>query len=516
MINDSVMSARESTSPIECLYLNKFHHVSYGYEQRYRPFTRRSAIQPESEMKWRLSVLDIDAFSLHFNLREVRQRRGLAISYETSRLSLPVGASAVFEVYDADDPQRGELYLSTTNEVRRSYAEVQIQEVPLFVKDYFWSLKGSECEFTPRVAVSYRARLMRGEYSGSVIWCVIEDEVKYLEPSADLILAEESHGRVYWLTSPRVNDHIKTIPLSSRYWMSEYHYKRLYRLPCWNELEGYEYEAKLTPLNLAIDEERLPYKVIERYQTESVRWYLPKGKGRIGFREGRASVVKKGKKTKLGYVIKREEEKSQGLSMWALSEELVNFPSSNTSGLTQDALQMRRVKRQLYLHNPASDRIYALCLDYCYVEGEEPLLQIELEYNGRLCLPIDEVTGDQWMSALRQYEVAQSLAVNHPKAAMRCCERAIIFDRGLKTDETAKRAQGLELLQGELKGRLTSTTVSREQEQRSGDLRSLEQTIVDEMMVLIKSLIDQQDCKPSTLTKRRWLKGLLSSSVFSL
>ena len=73
-----------------------------------------------------------------------------------------------------------------------------------------------------------------------------------------------------------------------------------------------------------------------------MRWYLPKGKGRVGFREGRASLVKKGKKVLIDGILKRSEEKSQGLSMWQMTQDL----QGHSESLKQ--LKARWIKLSVY------------------------------------------------------------------------------------------------------------------------------------------------------------------------
>ena len=390
------ISSKKAPSSLEKLYISQFTKAQYCFDLR----ESKSKTQTKADYSPRqMSVDQFEPYQAYFALSEYQSRQGQMQSFEHSHLALPVGAYALFEQYDPMH-DLGELYLHNAEGQVIQYAELTQKDVNTFISDYF----ELTCELSPRFQVNYQARLMRGlcPVEKRELWCVVEDQVSYLEPNLGLTLAQESHSRIHWLSSPPLLGDLKSIPLSSRYWMGEYHYKRLYRLPCNNELPGYEYEAKLSPNSLEIDESLLPYAVIERYQTESVRWYLPKGKGRVGFREGRASLVKKGKKTLIDGIMKRQEEKTQGLSMWTMDQELESGPQT-----TDQLLQMRRVKRQLYLLHPKSHRVYALCLDDCRASKRLPFHQIELEYNGKLCLDPTELLTEQWLSFEQQLKPAE-------------------------------------------------------------------------------------------------------------
>ena len=532
----------ETLSSLEKLYIAQFNKAQYCFDSR--PPSTQSGIHDQSPRQ--ISIDHFESYQEYFGLSEYQSRQGRMLSYEHITLALPVGAYAVFEQY-TPHIDNGELYLHTPGGHITQYAEVSSSDLSTYISEYFELTN----QLNERLKVTYRARLMQGRcpLEKRDLWCVIEDQVNYIEPRLELKLAQEMHSRIYWLSKPPQLGGLRHIPLSSRYWMGEYYHKRLYRLPCSNELPGFEYEAKLSPKSLSIDESLLPYPVIERYQTESVRWYLPKGKGRVGFREGRASLVKKGKKTLIDGIMKRREEKTQGLSMWQLTQDLygqseIKDKSTFTDLITppkhieprpnpqnhsdseslldpkkdlnhrENLLQMRRVKRQLYLMHPKSHRVYALCLDDCRAPKRLPFHQIELEYNGKLCLDLDLLNSHEWLSFHQQLKAAQALADSVPKAASRCLERARLFlsqDQTLSSEDDVKKLADLSgLIQENLSQSLIDTAVSAAPNQELAP--DLEAEIIEEMKQVLESLIQQQSCQSSVQTKRSWLKGLGASS----
>ena len=545
MANKDVIESRETdhVSIRSRIYKELFSQARYAYELRDRAFPSASHTKGQSIDHWRISVLSSELLIDHFSLREVASRQGYSTSFETEDLTLPVGSSATLERLDHENPDSsGTLYLITSRGALQCYLNVSEEEVPHYICDHFIERGPHGAPFNPsfrpRFSTSYSARLMTGEHEQGQLWCVIEEEVKYICVKNQLCLARESHARVYWLTPTPDLSNFKSIPLSSRFWMGEYHYKRFHRYPCSNELPGYEYEAKLSPKSLSIDESLLPFKVIERYQTESARWYLESGEGRLGFREGRASVVKKGKKVAYGLVLKRKEQKTQGLSMWDFTAQDDEEYSTSTISNT---LQMRRIKRQLYLYNPKSQRVFALCLDDCRVEGKEgqPLLQLELEYNGKLCLPLETFLAPDWLSFKRQVEAASMLADEHPKAALRCIERAVIIAAHRRESSTAHDLKALDVIETRIKETLekainaerraenvsinTSSSSKKKKKkkkkkERSGQksaklkLSDVELEVFAEMTEVIESLIEHHSCEPTTLTKRKWLKSIFEVS----
>lgn len=506
----SSSSHGKTTSSLERIYLSKFNTRRYAYETK--DYARKGSTNP-SQAERHISTLEYDQISTELRLEEIAQTSGLQISYETKTLSLPVGSFVLFEVYDhLQNPELGELYLGEPNRQLTTYSNVETQDINSFIEDYFQC----ELDFIPRFSVKYITQLMCGTHpqTHADLWCVVESQVTFHEPMHHLDLAKEKHTRIYWLNEPPNLSQYQIIPMSSRYWMGEYHYKRLHRLPCDNELPGFEYEAKLSKRDLCIDETSLPFPVIERYQTESIRWYLAKGKGRIGFREGRASLVKKGKKLFLDGIIKRQEEKTQGLSMW--SEPVTRSASSdqNLSSIQEaalSALKMRRVKRQLYLLHPQSLRVYALCLDDCRVKDHPPFHQIELEYNGRLLLPLDQLNHQEWFSFSTQFETAQILAQHAPKAALRCCERALLIGEQSNPKPSKKLYNLLHHLKVKLQAQMQEITVE-SSSKASDNTKTTEQEVLNEMREVLDTLINHQGCTLSTQTKRAWLQEQVKKS----
>jgi len=376
-------------------------------------------------------------------------RRLVEVSWNTVDLSLPVMASALFRCDDEEreggaalpgSAARGALLLEREGGARERFDGVRLSECPALVAEAFGVAAGA---VVPRVAWRFTleegvARV--GDAEGPAL---LERDVEYLHPEAGVVLARESEVRVELAReAPQALREalraLQHLPVVTKYWMAEYHYKRLLRWPTHNDLPGYEYEAKLSVHHL--DVYALPaelagrFEVIERYQTESVRWYLEGvelpglgrlEKGRVGFRGSRASLVSKGKKQKLaGGVLKRTEEKSQGLDTWRLS------------ALEPLALEMRRVKRQIYVLNRHNRRVYAVCLDHCEAEGRrEPFIQLEIEYNGLL-----QIEPEEWgLSFEAQWRLARALEARAPRAALRCCERAALFARDVSAREVGAR-----------------------------------------------------------------------------
>jgi hypothetical protein len=89
---------------------------------------------------------------------------------------------------------------------------------------------------------------------------------------------------------------------------------------------------------------------------------------------------------------------------------------------------MRRIKKTYLLVNPATQRTYNICLDYCRSQSKRPMTQIEIEYVGTL----------------------QPFPRRRPSASKRAVEKAIIADmlsirdrlirrHGFKNTTTTKR-----------------------------------------------------------------------------
>jgi len=459
-------------------------------------------------------------------------RRLVEVSWNTVDLSLPVMASALFRCDDEEreggaalpgSAARGALLLEREGGARERFDGVRLSECPALVAEAFGVAAGA---VVPRVAWRFTleegvARV--GDAEGPAL---LERDVEYLHPEAGVVLARESEVRVELAReAPQALREalraLQHLPVVTKYWMAEYHYKRLLRWPTHNDLPGYEYEAKLSVHHL--DVYALPaelagrFEVIERYQTESVRWYLEGvelpglgrlEKGRVGFRGSRASLVSKGKKQKLaGGVLKRTEEKSQGLDTWRLS------------ALEPLALEMRRVKRQIYVLNRHNRRVYAVCLDHCEAEGRrEPFIQLEIEYNGLL-----QIEPEEWgLSFEAQWRLARALEARAPRAALRCCERAALFARDVSAREVgAREVSAREVSAREVSAReagaeaeALAALAALAERLRAETLTpppaaevdpALELQVVEEMNALSAALQRAYGFTPSEQTKRQWL-----------
>ena len=174
---------------------------------------------------------------------------------------------------------------------------------------------------------------------------------------------------------------------------------------------------------------------------------------------------------------------------------------------------MRRVKRQLYLLHPQSYRVYALCLDDCRAPKRLPFHQIELEYNGKLCLDLDLLNRSDWLSFSTQFKAAQDLAESFPKAALRCLERAQLFLNQNQTQASDTEMEKLEVLLEQLQAQLSQepsdhTTNSETDLHVNQETNALiEAEVIAEMKQVLDSLVQLQSCYTSVQTKRAWLKG---------
>ncbi len=470
----------------------------------------------------------LERLSAQVELQVITSQRVAEVSWNTSDLRLPVTASATFRCEEpraqqAGEQQAGEQQAGAHEEARLPGAEVVgtlwVEHAP-HLRERFYRVTMGDCpalvaevfgvdaaRVEPRAAWRFwldtaRVRLS-GEGGGVEGQALVEREVEYLHPSAGVVLAREPEVRLEVArdAAPELLDALNALPhlpVVTKYWMAEYHYKRLLRWPTHNDLPGYEYEAKLSVHHLDVHE--LPqelegrFEVIERYQTESVRWYfegveLPGlgrlEKGRVGFRGSRASLVSKGKKQKLaGGVLKRTEEKSQGLDTWSLS------------AVEPLALEMRRVKRQIYVVNRLNRRVYAVCLDHCEAETRrDAFIQLEIEYNGLL-----QIEPEEWgLSFEAQWRLARSLERRAPRAALRCCERAALF-LPAEPSPPAGAAEELAALTERLRAEVLTLPAG-------GDVDpALEEQVVGEMNELSAALQRAYGFVPSTQTKRQWLE----------
>ena len=454
------------------------------------------------------------------------ERTIVELSWNSDQLTLPLNAIVTFS-YEEDDregddlhppapTQTGTLTVERLSQVKEAHHNVTFSACPELIAARF---DVDVSALKPRMLWRRRSLLWRVTLphkdslgmSGPLreARLRVDAETSYYDVETGLLLAYETEVRARALEG--VNQaglthqltHRPHLPSVSAYWMSEYHYKRLRRLPTHQDLTGYEYEAKLSVDHLDLDE--LPgelserYEIIERYQTESVRWYIRNAKlsgigkvkkGRVGFRGPRASLVSKGKKQKLeGGILKRSEEKSQGLNTWELSQ------------VARDAKEMRRIKRQLYIRSHQTKRVYALCLDYCYVEASTraPLLQVELEYNGQLLLE----SGDWALTFERQLELAERFLTSSPKVAQRSLERASWLQPPTLSEELQAR---LEQVQTSLESAMAEQGV-----EESEGPPEVEAEVLSEMRELLRSLRRGYGFKETSKTKREWLRGELET-----
>lgn len=455
----------------------------------------------------------------------------IEVSWNTDALELPLNVIVTFvceEPVDAsssssvrpNEDQVGILKIERISQPSEHHHQVRFGDCPRLIAARFDvdathlkpRMMWRRATLTWRVILSHKdsARMSGVQREARLR---IDAETSYYDVETGLMLACEPEVRAWALEGSnqqalqRLLLSRAHLPAVSAYWMSEYHYKRLWRLPTHQDLTGYEYEAKLSVAHLNFDE--LPsttseaYEIIERYQTESVRWYIKNvkltgigkvKKGRVGFRGARASLVSKGKKEKLaGGILKRTEEKSQGLNTWELNQ------------VAREAKEMRRIKRQLYVRSKSSQRVYALCLDYCYVEGSTrtPLLQIELEYNGLLL-----ITPAEWaLTFERQLELAERFASSSPKVAQRSAERASwLLQREEVTPEALAR---YEALTDTLRARLLDER--EEPEVATPNDPEIEREVLSEMRALLDALRGAHGYRATSKTKREWLKEELKT-----
>lgn len=454
------------------------------------------------------------------------ERQLIEISWNTPLLEIPLNVSVTFSYEDTR-----EEFSRYSSPAADQVGILKFEDGPL-KRDFHHNVTFSMCPMligsrfdlpseiiTPRMSWSRRESIKRARFSmngsdelkapPSHARLEVISEVMYFDAESCLLIATEREIRVKVLEGERqkeLTDLLKAcshLPCLTPYWMAEYYFKRLKRLPTHQDLIGYEYEAKLKVDHLNcvhLPQTLLPhFEIIERYQTESVRWYYTNvtfpgmnkmKKARVGFRGTRASLVRKGKKQKLdGGILKRSEEKAFGLNTWELSL---------ASG---ELKEMRRIKRQLYILSHPTRRVYALCLDYCYVEGprQPPLLQVELEYNGRLLIHPAEWS----LSIEQQLELAEQFQVSHPKVALRCLERTQwLIDHEPDTNQTLKTRYQ------HLRERCTPDVLSAQElsAQEPSAQGVLEAEVLSEMRILLEALKDEFGYQVTHQTKHEWLK----------
>ena len=156
--------------------------------------------------------------------------------------------------------------------------------------------------------------------------------------------------------------------------------------------------------------------------------------------------------------------------------------------------------------------MYALCLDDCRAVGRFPFQQIEIEYNGKLCLPIDQLIDSGWLSFQTQFLAAKRLSKTQSKAAARCAERALLL--APQTDPPPPDKQQSEMNQ------VLEATQSLDSHQSphisKHTFKQIEREILDEMRIILEHLINHEGCEMSVKTKRSWLKGEPKNTVNKL
>jgi hypothetical protein len=389
---------------------------------------------------------------------------------------------------------------------------------------------------------------------------------------SSILLAKEEQIRLKQVLQVPFNleslGDLKYLPIISKSWMAEYHLKRLLRLPSHNQLDGYEYEAKLSTQHLIISDRDLPYPILERYQTESIRWYHEEK--RIGFRGERASLVIKGEPVMIDGIAKRTEEKTQQLSTWDFHQGLQTqgqtnllkksdqpFDQKYLEGIERFEekshyplhLEMRRMKRQLYVLSPKRF-FYAVCLDYCTANqwGIEPLLQIEIEYNGQLIFE-NLIFTDLWWDVDELKKQVNQIEEQSANLSMKLLEIShfdlfqVMMDQfNLLADQAKSLQKQLLLLATFLddeanqnkihavlsnlqdlvktiqshfnllkeKQRFLSNQAQMEIEHEMSVSQAIfdqvEKLVITEMNEIIECLSKRQKVKPSKKTKKKWLK----------
>jgi len=285
----------------------------------------------------------------------------------------------------------------------------------------------------------------------------------------------------------RLSD-LPALPYSTKCMMGYSALEQAFRIPKYNELPGYEFEAKLAADHLDIDHGGLPFPVLEVVQSDSIRMYF-KGH-RVNVRAGTARTIIKGAVEELpGRVLKRTEAKVPDVDPWEV-------------GLPR--MEMRRYKRKVNVLNPASMRVYTISLHLCESsvtprDSDASLMQVEIEYEGTM--PADmtrtmaelEATGD--LDILFE-QAKRSVEEGRDDIAIQLLGRVPAL-----TDSSADRARAQAIL-------------DRVKPPRSGRLdRKAEAEVVADIAFLRKHLKARYAYSNTRLTKRKWLKNTLRSTA---
>ena len=281
---------------------------------------------------------------------------------------------------------------------------------------------------------------------------------------------------------------LPALPYSTKCMMGYSAIEQAFRIPKYNELPGYEYEAKLDAHHLDIDPGGLPFPVVEVVQSDSIRMYF-KGH-RVNTRGGTARTIIKGSVEELpGKVLKRTEAKVPDVDPW---------------GVGAPKMAMRRYKRKLNVLNPASMRVYTISLHLCESsvtpkEAQGSLMQVEIEYEGTMPPHLSrhmfhfESTGDL---SLLFAEAEASLQAGRPEIAVQLLGRIPAL-----TDEPELHQQASELLAQVPAARPAPRDPAAEAE------------IVEDIAFLRAHLEARYAFRNTRLTKRKWLRKTLRDAV---
>lgn len=299
--------------------------------------------------------------------------------------------------------------------------------------------------------------------------------IRMLLPGQEAAVAEQLSG-------------LSALPYSTKCMMGYSALEQAFRIPKYNELPGYEFEAKLEADHLDIDHGGLPFPVLEVVQSDSIRMYF-KGH-RVNTRAGTARTIIKGTVKELpGKVLKRTEAKVPDVDPWE-----VGAPR----------MEMRRYKRKVNVLNPDSMRVYTVSLHLCESsvtprDADASLLQVEIEYEGTMLPHMArrmaelEATGD--LDIL--FDLAdQSSSDDHHDVALQLLGRIPAL-----TDDPTLRARARARIDQIEPRTLRPAKTEAEAE------------VVADIAFLRQHLEDRYAYRNTRLTKRKWLKATRRSSA---
>lgn len=356
----------------------------------------------------------------------------------------------------------------------------RLSEVPGLVRDRF----GAE-RLGPRFGVRFQRR--RFELGGLDL--TVDRKVSYFSLVGDpLLIGTESSPRIRARSVGRGRDtrrlsawleSLPIAPFTTKKWMGYHFFKQFYEVPRHNELPGFEYELKLAVDRVEIDVGRLPFPVLEVHQSDSLRGYYARHRACI--RGDRAHTVEKGPATHLRGVLKRPERKVFDLVPWELpSPEMV----------------MRRYKREVNVLNPDTLRVYTISIHRC--EAGATMQQVEIEYDGVL-VP-DAASEMARFSIDHDPEHLLTLARAADDLGFASVARGLV-DRYRRHPASKKGALPLPETFG-----APSRSPS---DARSIKVpRSVEDAVVEDMLLIRDALIQRYGFRPTTKSKRKWLTEL--------